>query len=156
MPRERIDTLPRREREIGPEKQALRSGKLQQQVELVLVGAQSGVVVEVLAVPRHLLGRVSGQASVREGGGHACDEVGKVAAGVGEDDFDARGEGAEDGGGGHEEINGSAAGFVAVVEYRLVGSVVDYSSIGGRHTIGRCGLTRLVSTVCVGWTNTIA
>ena len=46
--------------------------------------------------------------------------MGEVAAGVGEDDFDAGGDGADDGGGGHEEVNACAAGFVAVVEYWLM------------------------------------
>ncbi len=46
--------------------------------------------------------------------------MGEIAAGVGEDYVDARGDGAEDGGGGHEEeVDARAAGFVAVVEYWL-------------------------------------
>ena len=98
IPREGIDALPQRERGIGPKKQPPRPYKLQQQIELVLVTAQSGVVVELLGILRHLLARVGGQAGVREGGGDTGDEVG--------------------------EVDGGAAGFGAVVEYWLVESAV--------------------------------
>ena len=44
---------------------------------------------------------------------------------MGKDDFDAWGDGADNGGGGHEEVDGGATGFVAVVDHWLVKSEVD-------------------------------
>lgn len=82
IPRESINTLPRRKREISPKKQTLRTSKLQQQIELVHVSAQSGIVIELLRIIRHLLARVGGQAGVRESGRDAGDEVGEIAVGV--------------------------------------------------------------------------
>ena len=166
-PRKRINSLPWRVREIRPEQHPLGPHKLEQQIELVRTTAQRRVVIEVAGVLRYLLGGVGCQACVREAGGSPGDELGEVAAGVGEDYFYGRGDGAEDRGGGGDEVEGCASGFVAVVDDWLVGRRGGggcqrcnrnggFECVGDVRTIGRCGATRLVSTACVGWINTTA
>lgn len=128
MSRKRINRLTRRKREITPKQHPLRPYKLQQHIELDRVTAQCRVVVEPFRVLCHLQARVLRQAGVWKRGGGAAYQEGEIAAGVGEDDFHGRGDCAEDGGVGHEDVDGRAARFVREVEdgllFRCFGKLV--------------------------------